>query len=256
MGCFFFDESIHPRAGFILGGWVYARRDLSQEVHSAIAAAGLRRRIDEFKSSARMDEDEGQRLLRDNLKGILQSTRLGLIVCSIQERPRLGNEALRGLAKIVRANRLDGEPHDAFLDEGISFEKRGEAIAAAELDLSCRIHCDQDSRLVPGLQLADLAAHTMSIMLLETLGLVGKTVKAGDASGYDPDLHIELGFEMWATIRYQFFTQDEPNLEVDGLEGFTLDIGSYALHVSDGCPEPLRAAAVDRFGTCYMGCIH
>ena len=37
-------------------------------------------------------------------------------------------------------------------------------------------------------QLADLVAHTCAVMLLAELGLVKKTVKAGENSGYDPTM--------------------------------------------------------------------
>jgi hypothetical protein len=65
-----------------------------------------------------------------------------------------------------------------------------------------KLFLEVDSIKVKGIQLADLVAHTFATMLLEQLGLVDKKVKAGENSGYDPDLEIELGFELWASIRY------------------------------------------------------
>jgi hypothetical protein len=39
------------------------------------------------------------------------------------------------------------------------------------------------------------------VMLLERLGHLKKMVKGGANSGYDPDLDIGLGFELWASLR-------------------------------------------------------
>jgi hypothetical protein len=83
MGFFYFDESIHDRAGFILGAWVYSQSDLTPVVNKAIAEAGLQLGMHEFKSGARMDSGETQRVLRDKLKQGLQETRLGVVVVPV-----------------------------------------------------------------------------------------------------------------------------------------------------------------------------
>ena len=253
MGYFYFDESIHERAGFILGAYVFSPHELTPHVFRKLEAVGLRPGIDEYKSSAKMSENATQRALRKELKELLWNIKLGIVVVPSAERQNLGTEALQGLKKIILANELLGEQHHVYFDEGIGF--RSPARVVEELYL-CEIYTGQDSRLVGGLQVADLAAHTMSVMLLETLGVINKTVKAGPNSGYDPDLDVELGFELWATQRYHFFTRDNADPDLDQLEGFTLDIGSYAVHVAELCTDVLRNAVQKRFGECYLGCIH
>jgi hypothetical protein len=256
MGHFYFDESIHQRGDFILGAWVYSNDDLSPQVLRAIEAIGLTPCVDEFKSGRRMDREPKHQALRDALKNLLHRIKLGLVIIPMEDRSRLGDEALLGLNKIIRANDLIGYRHEIFFDQGVDFRSRQEGVQKANRDLDVEIQVDQDSRTIAGLQMADLAAHTMSVMLLETLGLVNKKVKAGPDSGYDPDLDIEIGFEMWATLRYQFFTQGSPDLDADPIEGFILDTATYALYVSEHCSEHLRDAAMKRFGTNYVGCIH
>ncbi len=253
MGFFYFDESIHDRAGFVLGAFVYSAENMEAQVQQAICSVGLTPGIDEFKSRARMDESPLYQVLRDKLFSLLQLTKIGLIIIPRAERTYLGIEALRGLHKIISSNGLLDQSHTAFFDEGICLSGSN----LCELGLP-RVEAlaDQDSRTVGGLQLADLAARTLSVMLLEKLGLVTKTVKAGHNSGYDPDLDIGLGFEMWSTVRRQFFTQDQVDIDKPLLEGFTLDIASYALHIADSAPQKLRAAALSCFGTTYLGCIH
>jgi len=256
VGYFYIDESIHERAGFILGSYVYSQRDLTPYVFQKLTTVGLTAGKDEFKSSAKMSADPTQRSLRENLKDLLGNVKLGLVVVPTSERSSLGSEALKGLSKILHANALTAGPHQVYFDEGITFQDRLGLVDQLGLTNMCEIHVDRDSRLVGGLQMADLAAHTMSTMLLETLGIISKTVKAGPNSGYDPDLDIDLGFQMWATLRYHFFTMDKIDLDADPIEGFTLDTGSYAVHVAESCPEELRKAVQERFGRCYMGCIH
>lgn len=254
MGYFYFDESIHQRGNFVLGAWVYSKENLTVEVLHAIELNGLIPGVDEFKSGAHMERQPDQRALREALKNLLPRIRIGLVVIPFQNRSGLGEEALVGLNKIIRANHLGNHRHEVFLDEGIEFKNRGKVVGTTNLNLE--IHLDQDSRVIAGLQMADLAAHCMSIMLLETLGLINKKVKAGLNSGYDPDLDIEIGFEMWATLRYQFFTEDSPDLDTDPIEGFTLDTATYALYVPEYCSQHLKDAVIKRFGTNYVGCIH
>jgi hypothetical protein len=128
--------------------------------------------------------------------------------------------------------------------------------AAVELDRYCDVRSEQDSRVVKGIQLADLVAHTASTMLLETLGVVKKLVRAGPDSGYDEDLELELGFELWASLRYQFFHAGSAEKQGERYQGALMEVGTNGLYISQSCSPELRAAAVERFGQCYLGCIH
>ncbi len=92
-------------------------------------------------------------------------------------------------------------------------------------------------------------------MLLDALGLLSKVVKAGPDSGYDPDLDIELGFELWASVRYQFFSSGLPN-NVHSNEDMVVEVAPYGLHIAESCSAKLRQAALARFGRQYLGCIH
>lgn len=113
---------------------------------------------------------------------------------------------------------------------------------------------------IAGIQLADLAAHSCGIILLESLGLVTKTIKAGDDSGYDPELKINLGFELWAGLRYSFLAEPPPPIDDwDTAEDQPQPIANvkpYGLHLVDGVADEVRSAALDTFGTMYYGCTH
>jgi hypothetical protein len=124
------------------------------------------------------------------------------------------------------------------------------------IDQYCSVLPEQDSRETKGLQLADLVAHTAGLMLLDSLGLLKKVVKAGDNSGYDPDTEIQLGFEMWASLRYHFFFAGPVPEQDEVYKGALTKVGSNGLFIAPSCDDKLRAAAIDRFHECYLGCIH
>lgn len=259
MRYFYFDESIHPRGGFIIGAFVYSEDDVTEDVFQALAEVGLVPRQDEFKSRTPMAEDSRQRVLRDKLKMLLQGTNVGLVVLPIDSRARLGSEALQGLGKILSANFQGMQKHCVYFDQGIEIDNSNVLIRLFEQKQDCEVFAEQDSRIIGGLQLADLAAHCLSIMLLEALGIISKTIKAGEESGYDPDVDISIGFELWATLRYCFFKDQGPTieeLESNPVDSLMFDTGAYALYISPYCSAELRTAAEARFSTVYLGCIH
>ena len=259
MGYFYFDESIHARGGFIFGALIYSEEDVTHDVFQALIEVGLVPTQDEFKSHSHMDKDSRLQALRHRLKVLLQRTKVGLVVLPIDSRGCLGSETLKGLEKILSANFRGSQKHSVYFDEGIHFEKCVSTKRSFEERQNCKIFVEQDSRVIGGLQLADLAAHSLSIMLLEALGVISKTVKADDHSGYDPYLDIEIGFEIWSWLRYCFFMSKGPtaeDLDKDPVGSLMLDAGSYALYVSPFCNSVLRSAAENRFSKCYIGCIH
>ena len=232
--------------------------DLTPFVFKMIEAFGLQPGKDEFKSSSMKINDETNRTLLDKLREIpgIAGAKIGLVVVPNGERDNLGSEALRGLRKILKANKLEEQEHKIYFDEGISFKNKNKILEELGWKEKWKIFIGQDSKLIGGLQMADLSAHTMSVMLLEALGIVNKKVRAGEKSGYEPDLEMEIGFELWASLRYHFFTMDRIKPELSQLEAFTLDIGAFAIYISDSCSGALRDTVMKRFNKCYVGCIH
>ena len=263
MGYFYFDDSIHKRGGFALGALVYANNSVENMMVQAFKSAGLTIGIHEFKSHILMDKNPAMTTLRTNLKNIfLKTCRLAVTVVPYLERKRLGNEGLFCLAKVLKMNGLEKGTHEVYFDEGL-FRNKKEALRQSEkimLNKYCNLHFEQDSIKVHGLQLADLAAHTSSVMLLETLGVIKKTIKAGEGSGYDPEMDIELGFEMWAGVRYCFFHGGTPRLDITKedfvAEDFVANVADYGLQIASSCDDRLRKNIENRFGTVYLGCIH
>jgi hypothetical protein len=210
MGYFYFDETIQEKGQFIIGAFVYSDNDLTPMVYNAIEQTGLKPGIDEFKSSARMSERSEQIYLRDKLISLLCTIKIGMVLIPINQRRELGSVALWGLSKIVHSNNLDRHSHFVYFDEGITLNDEAQHAFLNRSNAAFKLFVGQDSKVVGGIQLADYVAHTLGIILLEQLGLITKKVSAGDNSGYDPDLQIEFGFELWATLRYSFFKSPEP----------------------------------------------
>jgi hypothetical protein len=107
-----------------------------------------------------------------------------------------------------------------------------------------------------GIQLADIVAHTCSTMLLETLGHITKKVvlnTPGD-SLYD-GLEVELGFEMWAGIRYAFLAKNKEKPK-DDFDLANVDVYPRGLFIDESASEQISTAAMERFGENYLGCIH
>jgi hypothetical protein len=258
MSDFYVDDSVQDRGGFVLGAVVFGP-DAEASVSAAIERAGLRPGVDEFKSSARMSEHPEQVRLRDELRAVLSNYRLGVLVVPRSERSELGHYALLALKQFISANGLRRETDlRIFLDEGMfpSVVAALENAAAIGVDQYCSVCPEQDSKHVKGLQLADLAAHTAGLMLLDSLGLLTKVVKAGPNSGYDPDMEIELGFEMWASLRYCFFSAGPVTEQDEIYNGALTKVGANGLFIAPSCNAGLRAAALSRFDECYLGCIH
>jgi hypothetical protein len=261
MGFFYFDESIHPKGKFALGCFVYSETSLESPVSNALFESGLVPKVDEFKSGARMDRNPKQARARELLKEtIYKQCGIGVVIAPDSPRKVLGAEAPLGLRKILSTIKFRSKSHEVFFDKGI-FENESKAKLQADQIPStcppCNFHFEQDSVQVPGLQVADLVAHTCAMMLLAQLGLLTKTVKAGENSGYNPDLDLPLAFGFWAGLRCKFFAAPPPPMDSWKSQlDYQVDVASRGLHIADSCASDVRDAALARFGSMYLGCIH
>jgi len=259
MGYFFFDESIHERGGFALGAFVYTEIDPQAKLKEALKEAGLSPGSEEFKSSAYFSRDPRQAKARDHLKVVLSELgTIALMVIPADQKDALGSEALICLRSILDTNGLMQEHHQVYLDQGLFPTKQRAHYVAQDLGLQigCSLYPESDSKAILGLQLADLVAHTASIMLLAQQGIVCKTLKAVDV-GYDADsdVDIALGFILWTEIRYKFFCVDPPPIDTWRSQlDFQAKVEPYGLYVSPLCGDPLAAAARERFAYMYLGC--
>ncbi|WEX89954.1 hypothetical protein PZN02_005292 [Sinorhizobium garamanticum] len=227
----FVDESIHVRGDFIVVAAVCSDSDVQQEVVQALLDCGFDPARDEFKSSMKMNGNPAAQELRQRLQIILNDCKIGVAVCPTSERAKIVTHVAALLSN------LDVPPgtHIAtvHLDEGM---RRTNAKMPA--DATVRLGCD--SKLVAGIQLADCAAHLISTMLLEELGLISKTVAASTVYE-EQEGEIALAWTLWATVRYALSGRksigesDEYGLPEPMLNPF-------GLVVSDACSDAVKAA--------------
>lgn len=257
MAFIYLDDSKHHNFGFSLAAFFICETDPTEEVSSIFRDLGFDPNVFEFKSSARMQGDASLQRLRRALKAFI-GMKCKIAVCVVDGDKRLGPAALKLLNNALTHPYLFGHDHQIFFDEGL-FQSSKAAVALVEDNEAlkdCEFHFEQDSRQIMGIQLADVVAHTCSTMLLETLGHITKkvVVNAPNDSVYH-GLEIELGFEMWAGIRYAFLSQNKLNPK-DDFDLANVDVYPWGLHIDDSVDERIASAAMERFGEIYLGCIH
>lgn len=252
---FWFDESIHPRGGFALGAFVVSLRDESDAVAQIVSDTGVGATIGEYKSGVRMSKDTAMQRTRELLVAHL-AERCRLLVTAVpyERRLDLGSAALGLLSQALSCGSVPPGDHIVFFDQGID-------IPTCDADETLRvvsIRREQNSRLVGGLQLADLAAHTMSMILLQHLGVTKKILEgAGPAWGYDDGVEIDLAFALWAPLRRNFLSAALPPLdEIRSNTDMFVQVEGYGLFVPPSCEERLAAGLRRSFGTSYLGCMH
>jgi hypothetical protein len=259
-GFLYFDDSKHPEAGFYLGAFIYSEKDLNETINQFILQAGLDPTTDEFKSGLRMDQNPEQKELRKYLKRLIHDVKISVVLSSPNE-VDFKKSTCKAIIQLIENNRKNLIfPTIIFLDEGIFKNKNDEdyksLVAALQVE-EVLLNIEQNSKYVKGIQAADLVAHSCSIMMKESLKLLSKTIKAGDNSGYAPDMDIEIGFEMWADIRYNFFSTPPPSPdEWESQLDCVAKVGKKGLFISERCSEIVRNKGLERFGEMYLGCIH
>lgn len=253
MGQFYIDDSVHDKAGFIIGACVYTDTDIDAKVTEIIKSCGFDSDCFEYKSSANYSKEPEKGKVREQLKELLVATcRLGIVIIPRTNREHLGFECIKAVRQFIGSNEGIKKPISVYFDQGMfaSKDKAEELITSLNFS-DCTFYLEQNSIEIKGIQLADLAAHISSIQLKDALGLVTKTVKSTDSQ-----LDIELGFEMWATIRYTFFNKGTKLYIDDPIADATLKVEPHGLFISELCDKKLSETARAKFGNVYLGCIH
>lgn len=257
MAFLYLDDSKHHRFGFSLAAFVICDSDRSEYISSVFQKFGYDPETFEYKSSSKMANDESLRALRSALKSFI-GRHCKIAVCVVDGDKRLGPAALELLTATLSHSHLRGQSHEVFFDEGLfqSSKSASQLVEGEPRFRLCKFRFEQDSRKHLGIQLADIVAHTCSTMLLETLGHITKKVvlNAPGDSVYD-GLEAELGFEMWAGIRYAFLSNNKPNPK-DDLDLASVDVYPWGLFIDESVDERIYSSAMKRFGENYLGCIH
>ncbi len=255
MAYFYLDDSKHHPHGFSIAAFAICDEDPHKELEALFATCGFDLTSYEYKSSATMRDNPKLQRLREALRGFVRS-KCQIAVCIVGRDKNIGPASLELLKKAAMHPHLRDKRHQAFFDEGL-FSSGDTALKAASeiggLD-NCTIHFEQDSRRVSGIQVADLIAHTCGTMLLDALGKIKKIVNVPN-SGYDDDVEIDLGFEMWAGIRHAFLSVSNGAC-IDDEDFAVVLVEPHGLYIDPSASSEVAAAARSRFGSLYIGCIH
>lgn len=253
----YFDESIRERGGFIVGALVVSDRDLSPLIAEEWARLGLTPGSEEYKSSNPKNGNELGVAQRQVVAQLLQESKLGFVVVPIDDREGLGGYCAGLVIQLIETGSIGAGEHSLYLDEGIPVSA-AHLERLGQMEVSVAMRCD--SKKVGGIQVADHAAHALGGMLLEEMGLLRKQVRAGENSGYHPDGLLDLGFELWASLRYALIGRNE---YIEGLSPPPDDpanpyfrVDGVGLYVATTCSADLARHARERFGVNYLGCIH
>ena len=257
MAFFYLDDSKHHKFGFSLAAFAVCDVDPTDELSAIYSRFGYDPEAFEFKSSAKMKDDVNLQKLRGALKSYIQRN-CKIAVCIVEGDKKLGPAALHLLQSAISHPRYADDDHHIFFDEGLfQSSKAAENLTADFKKLGqCAFNFEQDSQQVMGIQLADIVAHTCSIMLLEALGHINKMIVVnapGDTIYHG--LEVELGFEMWADIRYAFLSQGKTNPK-DDFDLANVEVYPWGLFIDDSVGKHIASIAMDRFGENYLGCIH
>lgn len=254
MAYLYLDDSKHHSCGFSISAFAIFEEDPQEELFSMFREEGFDPESFEFKSSHKMAGNLPLQKLRSKLRTYMHhNCRVALSVVNLDK--QLGPVSLLLLQKVLNHGSLNGKKHEVFFDQGLFASKQAGANLAASITglEQCRFNFEQDSKLIAGIQIADLVAHTCSIMLLDALGHIKKKVQ--DPERYAEDDTIDLGFEMWTTVRYAFLSESKSSSR-NHSDLAIANVEPYGLYVDDGVDQIVAGAAFERFGEVYLGCIH
>jgi len=243
----YIDESIHENYGFMLLAYVFCQSDPQDELSKLLAEKD----VAEFHLCQKMERNLAMQALRQEFVGYINSKcRWGVLILPSDNRFSL----LPGLLELVRVMQEKGleRPAELFIDEGI-LDGRGLAeIKRYGVIKDAQICCSQ---AVHGIQLADLVAGLCGVRLREEISGKPKMLIYGEDCGYDPPIEAELGFELWAALRYSMHhAPDALSEEMPGMAMFPTK--GYGFLASRNCSESLLDKADRVFGAVYLGCIH
>ncbi|HMH31608.1 MAG TPA: hypothetical protein VK543_01190 [Puia sp.] len=255
----YFDESKFEKTDFVIGTFVFCKEDPSTFISQSLKEHGFDPNSDEYKSGLFFQRNNQMRRVRDKLKSYLYGNVLfGAVILPHSKVRYLGFEALKALRQFLAANSILGG-NRIYFDEGIfeSVAKAFEKIQILGIENN-EFYLEQNSIQIKGIQLADLCSHSLTTMLRERMGDLTKMVKNPENSGYDPEESTNIGFDIWASIRYSFLAdKNKPYIEGESqLSNLTFEVEPFGLFISDYCSVELAEKARGVFGTVYLGCIH
>jgi hypothetical protein len=198
------DESVHSDAGFVATAFVFGDPDFEREIERVLREAGISPREDELKSSARMDSEPRMRAARNAALNLVSSVARIAMFFGPYDRFTIGEHCLQALQSVLLRNGLSGIPLAVHFDEGI-FPSEAEADRLRKLFLAMgplKIHPRENSRLVLGIQVADVVANCFGQILKAEISGRSKEIEVGGPdTGYPKGTKVPLGWSLLMSLR-------------------------------------------------------
>lgn len=242
----FIDESIQEALGYICVGFAYCEEAPDEAVNNAITQASLVPGVDEYKSGYRMASSGARHHLRDSIYQIvLERCKLGVYIAPLSERPSLLTSTIDVAEQLIRRNDLD-LPQCIFVDQGI--------VGCIDPHSGMEVVPGCDSRLVPGIQLADFVAYHCSYLLKCALTGVTKKIFIEDSPHPLTGEEVDLDWILRTDFRRHFFVEQRNIEEITGDDWF-FKLSGFGAFFSSGLSQEVRHAAEETFDSMYFGCV-
>ncbi|SIS73605.1 DUF3800 domain-containing protein [Neptunomonas antarctica] len=243
----YIDDSIHEQHGFMLLSFVICNHDPQDSLQKILSEYDLK----EFHSCEKMKNNAEMQEIRSKVRcHINDQTRWGVFVLPSSLRHEIFEEFSIFISHL-ESLALD-EPLKIFVDQGIISDTEADLISSKS-KVSQLYNCDSSE--VNGIQLADLVAALCGVRLREEVTGEPKMLTYGDEDGYNPPIEAELGYELWASLRYSMYRTDSV-LGDDMPEMATFNTIDHGFLLSKQTSELVREKASKIFGEVYLGCIH
>jgi hypothetical protein len=242
----FVDESIQDSLGYICVGFAYCEEDPAELVNGAIKEVGLKPGIDEYKSGYRMANSQPRHELRNQVYQIvLQQCKIGVYIAPTSERPELRRSVAAIAQQVTHKNGLR-RPQPVLLDQGI--------LGRTPLLADVVIVPDCDSKIHPGIQLADFIAYHCSYLLKCTLSGTSKKVLISEEPHPLSGEEVDLDWMVRTDLRRNFFVEYRNVEEIQGDDWF-FNARDYGAFFSPSLDPSLLSAAIETFSDFYFGCV-
>ena len=269
------DESVQNDSGFVATAFVFAGPAFEGEAERVLREAGLSPRKDELKSSARMDLDPRMRSARGAALNLAGSSARVAVFFGPCNRSTIGKQSLQALQAVLLRNVLATVPLEVHFDEDI-FPTVEEAIRLQKLFrilAPVRIHPREDSRLVLGIQIADVVAHSFGQIVKAEISGNSKEVEiGGPATGYPEGTRATLSWSLLMSLRYALFTRpiaydgdqhptESDPVVLDPIHDDPVEYGphptllGWGVQVAPEASAGLRYAVERSLGRTWLGCI-
>lgn len=244
----YIDETIHEQCGFLILAYVLCPSDPQNDLARVLTSSTA----EEFHALEKMHGNACAQKLRGEMRNYVNwNCRWGVFVLPSSVRWNLADELPSFISKLV-GSCSSTDAVSVYMDEGIVKENQLQSLRKAagieRLEL-CKSH------EVNGIQLADLVAALCGVRLREEISQKPKLLQYGDESGFDSPIQAELGYELWASLRYSMH-RESTSLGEDMPEMTEFLTTGYGLFISYKCSQQLLDAAEKIFGRVYLGCIH